>query len=80
MKRSKYKEKALAIFIKPPSAHENKNRLIKRSTENAADLTKRLEKFNKELSFAERFDVVIENKNLDITKATIKKIVLDFIN
>lgn len=56
---------SLSLFIMPPSLDELKNRLVKRSTENAQTLSKRLAKAEEEISFSDKFDKVIVNKNLD---------------
>ncbi len=63
LKRS-FKEKALSVFIMPPSIEELKNRLIKRGTETSESLNKRLEKATYELTFVNNFDKVIVNDNL----------------
>ena len=58
-----FKEKALAVFIKPPSIEELRNRLLKSANEES--LRKRLEKANYELSFINHFDQVIVNDDLE---------------
>lgn len=60
-----YKEKALAFFIQPPSIQELENRLVARSTDSAEVIKKRVEKAEKELSYANQFDIVIVNDQLD---------------
>ena len=60
-----FKEKALAVFIKPPSIEELRNRLLKRGTETEESLRKRLEKASYELSFINHFDQVIVNDDLE---------------
>ncbi len=59
-----YNEKALAIFVMPPSVDELENRLRRRSTESEENLKKRVEKARHELSFAPGFDKIIVNDNL----------------
>lgn len=70
--KNHYKEQALSIFIKPPSIEELKNRLNLRGTENPESLKKRLDKAKYELSFADKFDIIIVNDVLEnsITKTT----------
>lgn len=75
-----YGEKALAIFVEPPSVEELKNRLTTRSTETEEKIQMRIEKAEHELSFAPQFDVVIVNDNLDKAFNEAKKIVSHFIN
>ena len=75
-----YKEKALAIFIKPPSQKVLKDRLKGRSTESDESLKKRIEKANYELSFAGKFDKIIINDDLEIAVKETKKNILEFLN
>lgn len=63
--KKQYKDKALAVFVMPPSIDELRNRLTLRSTESPENLKKRIEKAEAEIAFAERFDVVIINDVLD---------------
>ncbi len=61
-----YGDDALSIFVKAPSVDELKNRLKGRGTESEESLQKRLAKAEYEMSFANQFDIVIVNDNLDI--------------
>jgi guanylate kinase len=63
-----YGDKALAIFIKPPSVSDLENRLRARSTDSEEKIRMRLNKAIHELSFASDFDLVIINDNLGIAK------------
>lgn len=71
--KKQYGEKALAVFVMPPSIEELKKRLNARSTESPENLRKRIEKAEAEISFSERFDKVIVNDVLDkaLNEATI---------
>lgn len=60
-----YEDKALAIFIQPPSVEELENRLRGRSTDSEEVIKNRVDKFIYELSFAERFDTIIINDKLE---------------
>lgn len=60
-----YKEKALAIFIQPPSIEELEKRLTMRSTDTAEVIAKRVEKAAHELTYSSYFDVVIYNDQLE---------------
>ncbi len=60
-----YKEKALAVFVMPPSIEILKQRLQLRSTEDEKSLKIRLDKAQYELSFADNFDEIIVNDDLD---------------
>lgn len=58
-------ENALAIFVKVPSLGELEHRLRSRGTETEESLSKRLYKVKFEMSFQDRFDVVLLNDNLE---------------
>ena len=70
--KKRFPEKALAIFIKPPSVEELRKRLINRNTETPESLEKRLGKARQELSFAKDFDRVVVNDKLEdaVSEAT----------
>ncbi|MBL0129118.1 MAG: guanylate kinase [Flavobacteriales bacterium] len=56
---------ALAIFIAPPSLSVLEQRLHSRGTETPESLLRRLDKAAHELTYAQRFDHVIVNDDLD---------------
>ncbi|MDE5421290.1 guanylate kinase [Ancylomarina sp. DW003] len=60
-----YEDKALAVFIQPPSVEELENRLRGRSTDSEEVIRNRVDKFIYELSFAKRFDTIIINDKLE---------------
>ena len=60
-----YEDKALAVFIQPPSVEELENRLRGRSTESEEVISNRVDKFIYELSYAKRFDTIIVNDKLE---------------
>lgn len=74
-----YKEKALSIFVEPPSIEELRDRLIKRGTDSPEMIEDRVAKAEYELSFAPKFDVVIVNDNLERAKAEALKVIKEFI-
>lgn len=57
-------DRALSIFIQPPSIEELKKRLNKRATDTPEVIQKRIEKAEYELNFAPEFDIVIVNDDL----------------
>ena len=75
-----YQKKALSIFIQPPSVKELEERLRKRSTETEESLRKRMERAEFELSFANQFDKIITNHNLQKAIEETKKIISEFIS
>lgn len=74
-----YGDEALSLFIQPPSIEELRNRLEKRGTDSAEDIEKRLSKAAYELTFAEKFDKVLVNDDLDKAKKEAFKIVSEFL-
>lgn len=56
---------AVLVFILPPSMQELKRRLHKRSTEDEETIERRLKQAEKEISFAENYDYIIVNEDLD---------------
>ena len=63
--KRQYPEKSLAIFIKAPSVNELEKRLRDRSTDDEETIKKRVAKAEYELSFAQQFDKIIVNDNLE---------------
>ena len=74
-----FKDEALAIFVKPPSVQELKNRLIKRASDDDDKIKIRIEKAEKELSYESDFDTVIINDDLELAKKETIKLVNQFI-
>lgn len=58
-------EKALAIFVMPPSKEELEKRLRSRSTDTEESILKRLSKADYEMGFAPQFDTLVVNDTLD---------------
>ena len=63
-----YGDKALSIFIQPPSIEALRERLIRRNTDEMAQIEKRLAKAEYEISFAPQFDCIIVNDDLETAK------------
>ena len=74
-----YGDEALAIFVQPPSVEELRKRLTSRSTETEEKIAMRVAKAEHELSFADLFDVVIINDNLETAFAEAENLVSDFL-
>lgn len=75
-----YKENALAIFIAPPSVEELERRLNGRGTDTEEVIAERVAKANYELSFREKFDVIIVNNVLQEAQNEIVARVQNFLN
>ena len=74
-----FKENALAIFVRPPSIKTLGKRLNERGTETIESMAKRIEKAVSEMSYAEQFDRVIVNDDLDEAKAESERLVNNFL-
>ncbi len=77
--KKKFGEKALSIFVMPPSIEELEKRLVNRKTETPESLKKRLSKARYELSFAGEFDIVVVNDKLSQAIEDARKLVGDFL-
>lgn len=75
-----YGDRALSIFVQPPSVEELSRRLHSRGTDSEEVIKVRLDKAAYELTFAPQFDRIIVNDDLDKAKAEVVKVVDDFIN
>lgn len=74
-----YGDEALSIFISPPSLSVLEERLRNRGTESEKSLEVRLERANKELGYADRFDINIINDKIETAYSEIKQAVQSFI-
>ncbi|MCB2195505.1 MAG: guanylate kinase [Bacteroidetes bacterium] len=63
--KKQYADRALAIFVMPPSIEELEKRLITRSTDSSEDIKTRIEKAQQELSYSDQFDVIVINDKLE---------------
>lgn len=77
--KSFFEDKALALFIQPPSVEELRNRLINRSSDSEEKIAMRLNKAEEELTFAKYFDKVIVNDQLDIATKEIIETIKSFL-
>ncbi len=71
-------DKALAVFVKVPSLEVLKERLRDRGTETEESLSRRLFKATFEMSFQDKFDVVLINENLDQSLAEAQQLYAQF--
>ena len=74
-----YGDRALSVFIQPPSIEELRKRLEGRGTDTLEVIESRIAKAEFELSFAPKFDVVIVNDDLDTAKAEALKVIREFL-
>lgn len=75
-----YGDKALSVFIEPPSIEELRSRLEKRGTDSPDVIEARIAKAEQEMAYASRFDVIIKNDDLEDAKAKTLKIVTEFLS
>ncbi len=78
--KNEYGDRALAVFIAPPSVDVLRERLQGRGTDSVEMIDKRVDKAEYEMSFAPRFDVVIVNDDLEKAKTEAKKVISDFLS
>ena len=64
-----YGDRALSVFIQPPSIEELRKRLVGRGTDTPEVIESRIAKAEYELSFADKFDTVVINDDLETAKA-----------
>ena len=74
-----YGDRALSVFIQPPSIEELRKRLEGRGTDTPEVIESRIAKAEYELSFAPKFDVVIVNDDLNTAKAEALKVIREFL-
>lgn len=74
-----YGERALSVFIQPPSVEELRCRLEGRGTDTPEVIESRIAKAEYELSFAPQFDCIIMNDNLETAKAETLKVIKEFL-
>jgi guanylate kinase len=72
-------EKALSIFIQPPSMEELERRLVSRNTDSIDKIKTRLAKAEQEMERAKGFDVVVINDQLDAAIETVYSTIQKFI-
>ena len=72
-------EKALSIFIQPPSMEELSRRLTSRNTDSIDKINMRLAKAQQEIEQAKDFDVIVVNDQLDLAIQTVHSAISSFI-
>lgn len=75
-----YGDRALSVFIQPPSLEILRQRLEGRGTDEASVIESRLAKAEFELGFASKFDVVIINDDLEEARDRALKILREFLD
>lgn len=73
-------DNALSIFVMAPSIEELEDRLIKRNTESQESLQRRIGKARSEMKYADSFDCILINDNLDKACLEAEKLLINFFN
>lgn len=73
-----YGDKALSIFIQPPSVTELRRRLEARATDAPEVIDQRIARAEYELGFASQFDRVVVNDDLETAKAEAFAVIKEF--
>lgn len=73
-----YGDRALGIFIKPPSIEVLRSRLEGRATDSAEAIEQRIAKADYELTFADRFDHVVVNDDLATAVEEVNNYIKEF--
>lgn len=74
-----YGDRALSVFIQPPSIEELRKRLTGRGTDTPDVIESRISKAEYELSFAKKFDVVVINDKLETAQEEVLRVIKHFL-
>ena len=77
--RKHYADRALSLFVQPPSIDALRQRLEGRGTDSAEVIADRIARAEFELSFASKFDKVVINDDLATAQQEALRIVKDFL-
>ena len=78
--KNHYGDKALSIFIQPPSIQELRRRLEGRGTDSRDVIDQRIARAEFELTFADKFDRIVVNDILEYAEADALEIIQKFLN
>jgi guanylate kinase len=74
-----YGDRALSVFIQPPSIEALRSRLVGRATDAPEVIETRLQRAEFELSLAPQFDRIVVNDDLEAAKAEVLRVVQTFL-
>lgn len=77
--KNRFDDRALAVFVMPPSIQHLEDRLKSRDTETPESIARRIGKAENELKEADLFDKIVLNDNLEHAFEQAKKIVKEFV-
>ncbi|MBR1499763.1 MAG: guanylate kinase [Bacteroidaceae bacterium] len=75
-----YGDKALSIFIQPPSVDVLRERLLGRATDSPEQIEERLAKAEYEMTFAPQFDRILVNDDLETAKQEAVAMLREFLS
>ena len=78
--KNMYGDRALSIFIQPPSVEVLRERLIKRGTDSMEDIQNRVNKAEFEISIGPQFDYTVINDDLDTAVNEVHDLIAAFIH
>lgn len=78
--KARYGERALAVFVMPPSIETLEARLRVRNTDADDVICGRLAKAEEEMGYAEKFDKIVINDDLDVAVEQMRGIIRDFVS
>ncbi|MBL0340639.1 MAG: guanylate kinase [Bacteroidetes bacterium] len=78
--KGRYGKNLLDVFVRPPSVEDLYKRLVARASETPESLEKRILKATHELTYADRFNNVIINKDMHVAFAEAENLVSAFLN
>lgn len=74
-----YGDRAMSLFIQPPSVDELRNRLNNRGTDTPEVIEQRIARAEYELSFAPKFDHVVINDELERAQQDALRLITEFL-
>ena len=74
-----YGERALSVFVQPPSVEALRERLTGRATDAPEVIEQRIARAEYELTFASKFDTVVINDDLATAQQDVLRKVKDFL-
>lgn len=77
--KAAFPESSLAVFVKPPSVEELRARLERRGTETPESIETRISKAREEMAYAERFDRILVNRQVETAFFEAEQLVSDFL-
>lgn len=78
--KRKYPDSSLAVFVMPPSIDVLVSRLRGRGTDSDEKLLERIAKAEKELSYSDRFDIILHNNDLQQACADAEELLMGFLD